>query len=94
MEYLMYILAKVVSLGLDVATFAMLLIILLPIFIDVEGSRLYEICVFVAEPFILPFRFILYKLNIGQDLPIDLSFLTAYICLNLISMSLGAFVPI
>lgn len=94
MEALMYVLAKVVALSLDIVTYAMLFMVIMPLFVDVENSGFYGILSGIVEPFIVPFRYILYKLNIGQGLPIDVSFLTSYIFINLTKMALELFVPI
>lgn len=89
MEELFYILAKTVSVVLDVVSFAMLARALLPFFVDPMESRAYGIACYLTEPFIIPVREVMFRLNIGQDSPIDWAFSITYIIIWL----LGAFLP-
>lgn len=88
MEALFYCLAKVVEIFLSVVSLAMLLRVVLQFFVDVEENKLFALCLVVSETFVLPFRFVMSKFNIGQDTPIDLPFMVAYIALAAISMFL------
>lgn len=88
MEVLFYILAKVVEIFLSVISLAMLLRVVLQFFVDVEENRLFAVCLVVSETFVMPFRMIMAKFNIGQDTPIDLPFMVAYIALAAITMFL------
>nr|MBE6544605.1 hypothetical protein [Oscillospiraceae bacterium] len=88
-EELFFILAKTVSIVLDVVTFAMLARALLPFFVDPMESRAYGIACYLTEPFIAPVRGIMIRLNIGQDSPIDWAFSITYIIILL----LGALLP-
>ena len=88
METVFYILAKVVSIFLSAVSLTMLLRMILSFFVDTEENLLYALCCYVSEPFILPFRLLCSKLNIGQSSPIDLPFMLAYIGLSLISIFL------
>ena len=77
METVFFIIAKTISIILDIAYFGMLARMLLPLLINVEESRLYAIAFAVTEPFVAPVRFIMFKLNIGQNSPVDWSFFVA-----------------
>ena len=73
--------AKTVAVLLELCYFAMLLRMLLPIFMDVEESRLFALTLIVTEPLIAPVRFLMYKLGIGQNSPVDWSFFVTSILL-------------
>lgn len=88
LETVFYIIAKSVEILLSLISLAMLLRVVLQFFVDVEENRIYALCVYVSEPFILPFRVIMAKFNIGQNTPIDLPFFVAYISLSAISLFL------
>lgn len=90
MQEFFYIIAKTVSIVLEVVSFAMIIRMLLPIFIDPTESRIYAITCFVTEPFIAPVRAIMVRLNIGQDSPIDWAFSITYILIWLLSGLLPA----
>ena len=81
MEFL-YLIAKVIDILLGVIYFAMFLRAILSIFVSPD-NKLNLLCVLITEPFVAPFRLILAKLNIGQGLPIDISFMVAYLALFL-----------
>ena len=66
------------SIGLSLLLWAMLLRALLPFFIKAEENRFYLFLMVVTEPFVIPVRVIMEKLGIGQNTPIDLSFMIAY----------------
>ncbi len=88
METVFYVIAKTVEILLSVISFAMLMRVLLQFFVDVEENKLFVMCVAITEPFIIPFRLILAKFNIGQDSPLDIGFMVAYISLSAISIFL------
>ena len=90
MQEFFYIIAKTVSIALEVVSFAMIIRMLLPIFIDPTESRIYAITCYVTEPFIAPVRAIMVRLNIGQDSPIDWAFSITYILIWLLSGLLPA----
>jgi uncharacterized protein YggT (Ycf19 family) len=79
-----YIFAKLVSIILDAVMLAMVVRMLMPIFADVEGSRIYTFVCLLSEPFIIPIRFLLVKLNWLQNSPIDWSFTITYFVIVLI----------
>lgn len=90
METVFFIIAKTISIILDIAYFGMLARMLLPLFINVEESRLYAIAFAVTEPFVAPVRFIMFKLNIGQNSPVDWSFFVASLLIYVLKMLLPA----
>lgn len=88
METVFYILAKVVSIFLSAVSFTMFLRMILSFFVNTEENFLYTLCCYISEPFILPFRLLCAKFGIGQNSPIDIPFMAAYLGLVLISMFL------
>ncbi len=88
METVFYILAKCVRVLLDMITLSMMIRMLLPLFADVEDNRLYMLSVAVTEPLIIPVRFILDRLGIGDNIPIDMGFLTTYFLLAIVDLFL------
>lgn len=90
MEAILYIIAKVVALGLDAISICMFLRVILQFFVDTQNNRLYAICVTVSEFFVMPFRAIMAKFNIMQNTPIDMPFFFAYIFIFVISMLMPA----
>ena len=89
-ESIFYILAKTIQVVLDLVSFSMVIRMLLPIFFDAEGNKIYALSCVISEPFIAPVRFLMAKLNIGQGSPIDWSFFATYIILWVLS----AFLPV
>ena len=83
-----YFLAKLISIGLSLLLYAMMARALLPFFIDVEDSKFFLFIMVITEPFVVPFRLLLAKFNLWQDLPIDMSFTFAYIVYALANMIL------
>lgn len=87
MTVLLYVLAKLVEITLSIVSLAMILRMLLPFFTG-EDNKLYIFVCFISEPFVIPFRYLLAKLNIGQSSPLDLSFMLSYLVIALIRMLL------
>ena len=88
MEAILYIFAKCIEILLSFTMTCMLVRTVLPIFVDVEGNKLYLFTLVVTEPFVIPVRFIFFKLNIGQESPIDWSFFATYLLLSITTMLL------
>lgn len=84
MTIILYIISKFVQITLFGILGAMVCRSLLSLFVVPEESILYIFLAYVTEPVILPFRILLERLNIGQELPIDLSMLVAYASLSMI----------
>lgn len=79
METAFYIMAKTVQICIGLASFSMMARMLLPIFVNPMESRLYAVSCYLSEPFVLPVRFVMAKLNVGQNTPIDVAFIVAYL---------------
>ena len=75
---------------LGVTYYAMLARVFLPFFVNPEESKIYALCAVLTEPVIIPFRFVMMKLNILQDTPIDWSFFIATIGLTILRSLLPA----
>lgn len=88
MEIFLLVICRAVALILDAVSIFMLLRALLPIFRIDEESRFYAFLIAATEPFIIPVRFIFYKLNILQDSMLDWSFTFTYLLLAFIRMIL------
>ena len=88
LETVMYILAKVVDVYLDLASFAILVRVILPFFTNADESSLYGLSVLVSEPCIIPFRVISDKFGIWQDTPLDMPLMMGVISLSLLSFIL------
>ena len=76
---ILFIIAKSVQLLLALVSLAMMIRALMPLFFDVENSRIYFLSCFISEPLIAPVRLILAKLNIGQNSPVDWAFFVTYL---------------
>ena len=90
MEEILLILAKTVELSIAIVVFAMVVRMIMPLLFDIESSRIYLMCCLITEPVIMPVRFLMMKLNIGQNSPIDWSFFATYMILWLIRTILPA----
>ncbi len=88
MEVILLILARTVSIWLSAVSFAMIIRMLLPIFVDPEGSKLYVLSYAVSEPAIRPVRAVMAKMDIAQDSPFDIAFTVTYFLVFIIKMFL------
>ena len=68
----------------------MLARVVIQFFVSVEESKLYVLLCYISEPVILPFRIVMAKLNIGQNIPIDMPFMAACIGLSILQVFLPA----
>ena len=66
----------------------MLARMILSFFPSMQESRAAAFVVLVTEPFIIPVRALLYRLNIGQDSPIDWAFSLTYILIYIVQLFL------
>ncbi|MBR5449429.1 MAG: YggT family protein [Clostridia bacterium] len=87
MEAVFYVIAKVVSIGLSVLSVVMFLRVILQ-FIASAENKFVIFCYAITEPFIIPIRVIMEKLDIGQNSPIDIPFFVAYIMISVLQMML------
>ena len=76
------------SLFLTILQFLMMLRAILSWLPVDEDSRLVNFIYMVTEPVIVPVRMLLDKMEWTQDLPIDISFLVAFMLLSIIQMLL------
>lgn len=89
---IIYILAKLISVAITVICYAMMIRAILPIFLrgNIDGNRFYFFLTVITEPFIAPVRYVLVKLNVLQDSPIDFAFMITYFLLIFVQMILPA----
>ena len=85
MEILLVLLCRAVSILLDAVLIFMLLRSLLPFFGVSEESKFYAFLFAATEPFVIPVRFILYKLNLFQESFIDVAFTFAFLLISMLS---------
>jgi uncharacterized protein YggT (Ycf19 family) len=87
-EAVLYVIAAVIAITLDVASLAFLLRALMPLFCDVETNKIYLFVCLLTEPFIIPVRAILVKFNWLQGSPFDWSFTISYLLIAFVRMFL------
>lgn len=91
MQEILYIIAKTISLALDVVSIAMIVRMVLSLFSpDPVENRLYIVSCYITEPFIAPVRAVMVHFNILQDTPIDWAFFITSILLGII----GSILPV
>ena len=86
--FILEFLASFVSALLFVVQTAMFLRAILSWFIPDESNRLVQFLTVITEPFIIPVRVLLEKLNLFQNTPIDVSFFITYLLLWVITLFL------
>lgn len=82
--------ASFIAAILNLISLAMLARMIVSLIFGPEESRLSTFLVCVTEPFIMPVRFIMAKLNVLQNSPIDWSFTFAYLVIMLLRFILPA----
>ena len=87
-ETVLLIFAKTVSVMLDAVYLAMLVRMILPFFVNPEENKIYALSILITEPVIIPVRFLMVKLNIGQSSPVDWSFFVTAILLSVLKSML------
>ena len=92
MKLFLVLTVNFVDLVLTVVLFAMLIRALLSILFMGEESKFAMILYFFTEPFIMPVRIILQKLNLFQGSPLDVSFFLTSILLAM-TQTLLASIP-
>ena len=85
---ILYFIAKVTEIMLSAVSFAMIFRMLMPLFTNVEDSRLYMFCCFISEPFVIPVRYFMARFNIGQNSPIDWAFCFSYLIISVLQTML------
>lgn len=78
---ILQIFSGIVSVVIDAVTLCMIVRMIVSLLVPDESGRLGMFLAFVTEPFIIPVRFILSRLNLLQDSPIDWSFTISYLLL-------------
>lgn len=91
MEEVFLLLASLARILLEVLSIAMMIRVLLPIFFDPDGNRIYELTVMLTEPIVAPVRALFVKFNIGQGSPIDWSFFATYLLISILGTVLPSF---
>ena len=81
MGIVIYLVKNVVILLLTVVEVAMLVRAVLSWF-PIDGNKFTELLFAITEPFIHPIRVLFVKLNWFQGMPIDISFLVAYLLIS------------
>ena len=90
MELLFYLLAATVSLALRVIYFAMFIQAILSWFVS-EDNVVMAVLTVITAPVVLPVRAVLMRIPAISRLPIDLSFLVAFVLLVIL---MGALPPV
>ena len=87
MAFVLQVIADVVVLLLSVIQLAMLARAILSWF-PIDSNRFTDFLYGITEPFIFPIRKLFEKMNWFQNIPIDMSFMTAYLILFIVLMIL------
>ena len=93
MKLFLVLTVNFVDLMLTAVLFAMLIRAVMSIFMMGEESKFAMAVYLFTEPFIIPVRIILQKLNLFQGTPLDMSFFLTSILLGMIQTALAA-IPI
>ena len=88
MEAVFQFFAIFISVLLDAVSLAMIARMITSLIFRGDGGKFTMFLICITEPFIIPVRFILAKLNILQNSPIDWSFTIAYLMLMLVRLFL------
>jgi uncharacterized protein YggT (Ycf19 family) len=88
LSFLFYLIAKLISIWLSAVLWSMLGRVILQFFLNPEESRIILFLTCISEPFIMPFRAILAKFNLFQNIPLDMPFILAYIVYSTVQVML------
>ena len=86
---MLYVISTTIHLMLNMVMLAMTLRAILSLFVNTAENKLYGIAYMISEPIIVPVRFLFYKLNLFQRIPLDISFLITYLLLRMIDGALA-----
>lgn len=86
--FILEFIAAFVSALLFVVQTAMFLRAILSWFIPDENNRIVQFLTVITEPFIIPVRVLLQKLNLFQNTPLDVSFFITYLIIWVITLFL------
>lgn len=89
MDLFFYVMRTMAITLLDIVDLAFLLRVIFS-WIPMEENGFTAFLDRVTEPLIYPFRWILYKLNLFQDFPLDMSFLFAVVFLSFVRLGLAS----
>lgn len=84
------VIKNVVVISLTLVEIAMLLRAVLSWF-PLDGNRFIEFLIGITEPFIYPIRALFVKLNLFQNLPIDISFTISFLLISTVITLLSQF---
>ena len=90
MDFFLFILQSTAIALIDVLEIAFFLRAVLS-WLPLDENAISEVLYRITEPFILPIRSLLHKMNLFQGMPIDMSFLFTVLILALLRAVLGAF---
>ena len=82
--------ASFIAVILDAVSIAMLARMIVSLIFGPEESRISMFLACITEPFIMPIRFIMAKLNVLQNSPIDWSFTFSYLVIIFLRFILPA----
>jgi len=82
--------ASFIAVILNVVSLAMMARMIVSLIFGQEDSRIAMFLVCITEPFIMPVRFVMAKLNVLQNSPIDWSFTFAYLLIIFLRLVLPA----
>ena len=85
---MLYVLSATVHLMISAVLFAMMARVIMSFIPNAQDTKFFAFVFMISEPIIIPIRFLLYKLNLFQDTPLDISFLLTYIILMWINSAL------
>ena len=85
---MLLIIGRTLSVWLGAASYAMIARMLMPLFVNPEGSVVYKIAYAISEPVVLPVRYVMAKMGVGQNSPLDIPFTVSYFLIIIIRMFL------
>ena len=82
------IFATTIQLLLLVASYAMAARMILPLFLEPDGSVIYAFTCILSEPIVAPVRYVLARFGVGEDSPMDFSLPIAYLLIFFVRLFL------
>jgi len=87
-----YVIITIVKIFIYVLQLAMLLRAVMSWIPDMQENKFSDFLYTVTEPVVIPVRMLFEKMNWFQNMPLDVSFIVAYLLLAILSAILGAIV--
>ena len=84
----LHVFAATMQLLLIVTSYAMAARMILPLFVEPDGSAIYAFTCVLSEPLVAPIRYILAMLGVGEDSPMDFSLPIAYLAIFVLRLIL------